>query len=238
MPGFTVKGGLHTMKGQAKKNQGEQPPPIAGGEAEKRDGGGQAAVSTGTGEKGAGPRAHGNGSEGRGSHSNNQKLLVGLAAVILVILIAGLSFALGFTMGNQSAGISTLVGERRGVPPSKGGPPGPGGERGPRVPEGAEEGARPDRQNPKEQIQEQLNDENTELIEGEVASTDGTIVTVQGFGGAEIVALTGETRFLGAGGSEAGGGDVSQLAPGARVTMLIRKAEDGSLEAVAVRVMD
>ncbi|MBU4173751.1 MAG: hypothetical protein KKB90_12335 [Actinobacteria bacterium] len=226
------------MKGQAKKNQAEQPPSTLGGEAEKRDSGGQAADSTGTGEKGVVPRAHGNGSEGSGSYSNNQKLLIGLAAAILVILIAGSSFALGFAMGNQSAGISTLVGERRGGMPPEGGPPGPGGERGPRMPEGAEEGARPDRQNPKEQVQEQLNDENTELIEGEVASIDGTIVTVQGFGGAESVALTGETRFLGAGGGEIGGGDISQLTSGARVTMLIRKAEDGSLEAVAVRVKE
>ncbi len=226
------------MKGQAKRNQREQPPPTVGGEAEKRDSGGQADNSTGTGEKGVAPRAHGNGSKGRGNQSNNQKLLTGLAAAVLVILIAGSSFALGFAMGNQSAGINTLVGERRGGLPSEGGPPGPGGEKGPRVPEGAEEEARPDRRNPKEQIQERLNDENTELIEGEVASMDGTIVTVQGFGGAEMLALTEEPRFLGAGGGEIGGRDISRLEPGARVTMLIRKAEDGSVEAVAVRVMD
>lgn len=223
------------MKGQENKNQREQPPPTVSGEAEKRDSGDQATDSTGSGEKGVAPRAHSS-SEGRGSHGNNQKLLIGLAAAILVVLIVGLSFALGFAMGNQSAGINTLIGERREGLPPEGGPPGPGGERGPRMPKGAEEGARPDRQNPKEQIQEQLNDENTELIEGEVASIDGTTVTVQGLGGAEIVALTEETRFPGAGDGEMGGRDNSQLVPGARVTMLIRKAEDGNLEAVAVRV--
>jgi len=238
MQGFIEKEGFHPMKGHEKKNQREQPPPSVDEEAEKRDSGGQAADRAGTGERGVVPRAHGNGSEGRGSYGSNQKLLIGLAAAVLVILIAGLSFALGFAMGNQSAGISTLVGERREGMPPEGGPPGPGGERAPRMPEGAEEGARPERQNPKEQIQEQLNDENTELIEGEVASIDGGIVTVQGFGGAEIVTLTEETRFPGAGGGEIGGRDNSQLAPGARVTMLIRRAEDGSLEAVAVRVMN
>lgn len=225
----------------------EQQTPPGGRQVSKPSGeGGLQPAGTGVGgspgEGATKPPGGGKGGDpNRGSYDKSQKILLGLAVAILLLLIAGSVFALGYYMGRQDAGIRTLVDDSRGGRFPEGGPPGdPRGEPGVGIPGGPGEGEAPGRQQVKERIEQQLQDEDTELIKGEVTAFDGSNITVQALHGSETMTVTDETRFLGGGPGEAGGGQdaASLVAPGARVTLLVRKGDGEKLEVLAVRVVE
>jgi hypothetical protein len=170
------------MKGQGKNEQRVSQPPAAGGESVTReDPGVGGRVSGGIPGERASSVPPGAGAGGRATSSRDsrsQKLLTGLTAAVLAVMIAGLSFGIGYILGNQNAGIRTLVRDRPAGRLPEGGLRRKLQEDGLRIPESAEEGKPPERQNRKEQIQKQLEDENTELIEGNVASTGDPPVNV------------------------------------------------------------
>jgi hypothetical protein len=75
-------------------------------------------------------------------------------------------------------------------------------------------------------------------VQGQVASVSGGNLTIDTADGAQTVSITQNTRFPGAGaaGSDPGAGAGAQsLQPGESVFVVVKKAADGNLEALAVR---
>jgi hypothetical protein len=139
-----------------------------------------------------------------------QWVLVAIAAVILIVIVAAGGFAVGYAVGNRNSKSAGLTG-------------------------GAQQGQAPQRL---QRLQQQLEQRGASLVQGQVASVSGGNLTIDTADGAQTVSITQNTRFPGAGaaGSDPGAGAGAQsLQPGESVFVVVKKAADGNLEALAVR---
>lgn len=87
-----------------------------------------------------------------------------------------------------------------------------------------------------QRLQQQLQQRGESVIGGQVTSVTDSSVTIETQKGTQTVSVTADTRFpaAAAGGNGAGAG-IQALQPGQRVFVVVKKAADGKLEAVAVR---
>jgi len=164
-------------------------------------------------------------------HNRNQRLLIGISAAILAMLVIASVFTLGYFIGhgNGAAG-APLNGGRQG-------PVGSGGLSGGlrQSAAGGAAGAR---------IREKVRSGEAQLVRGDVTSVEGSKVTLQSESGSTTVALTDNTRYLGQGRqSKAPGtpavtaGGAKKLEKGQKVTVFVERDSSGNMEALAVRVM-
>jgi len=164
-------------------------------------------------------------------HDRNQRLLIGISAAILAMLVIASAFALGYFIGHENGVTGTLVkGGRQGLVS-------PGGLKGglKQPVAGGAAGGR---------IREMIRNGEAELARGDVTSVEGGKVTLQTESGSVTIALTDNTRYLGQGsqgkapGAPAGAaGEAKKLEKGQKVTVLVQRDSGGNMEALAVRVM-
>lgn len=167
------------------------------------------------------PASPGGGSFAR---SNQAWMVLGaVAAAVAVLLVACGFFGLGYLTGRSGQGGKSplpAAGGGRGLEQNtgqglKGQEPGAPGER-------------------VERLKQALQKRGADLIEGTVESVDDKSVTLDTGSGKQTVGLTPDTKFPGSGGQAAGAG-AQKLQAGEKVFVVVRKAADGKLEAVAVR---
>ena len=167
------------------------------------------------------PPSHPRGRREGGAYERNQKALLVIGIAILAIIVIASSYALGYTIGNQSADTRPLIGgrsaERSGAGQGQGGGGLPGG------------GVR-------ERVGKMLDSGEASLITGKVRAVQGGELTVETPGGNQTVSVAADTRYLGAGAAGAGGGKAADLRTGEQVQVLARKGPDGKLQAIAVRL--
>lgn len=161
----------------------------------------------------------------------NQKVLLGIGAGILVVLLCGGMFAVGFVVGNGSDKGGTGLGlTGRGTGPGRQQGAGPGQA-------GGEAGQGAVRQ----KVQQWLQQQDATLVRGQVTGVDDGTVNIQTPDGEQTIAVTESTRVLGAGqaagqGVTGGSGSVAQdLQQGERIVVAVRKGADGKLEALALK---
>ncbi len=162
----------------------------------------------------------------------NQKLMLGIGAGILVVLLCGGMFAVGFAVGNRSDTNGKVLGLR-----STG--TGLGRQQGTGQQQAAGGAARGAAQ---QKVQQWLQQQDATLVRGQVTGVNDGSVNVQTPDGEQTIALTEETRVLGAGqaaGSGATGGSgtgaARDLKQGERIVVAVRKGADGKLEALALK---
>ena len=160
--------------------------------------------------------------EGAKKFGGNQKVVIGILAAILVVMVIASSFAIGYFIGHQNGVTGTLTtGGRPGMAP-----PGGGGKQGQSQGGGGIGGGAAG-----ERIREMIQSGEAELVRGDVTSVEEGKVTVQTAKGSETIALTDNTRYPGR------AGEVKKLEKGQKVTVLVRRGEGGNVEALAVRIM-
>ena len=154
--------------------------------------------------------------------NRNQRLLIGISAAILAMLVIASVFTLGYFIGhgNGAAGAPLNGGLSGGLRQSAA---------------GGAAGAR---------IREKVRSGEAQLVRGDVTSVEGSKVTLQSESGSTTVALTDNTRYLGQGRqSKAPGtpavtaGGAKKLEKGQKVTVFVERDSSGNMEALAVRVM-
>ncbi len=164
----------------------------------------------GTPQAGPPPARPGNGDR----YARNQRLLLGIAAGILaVVLIAG-SFVVGYLVGDSGREVvAPGIGRARGLA---------GGQAGPAA------GLR-------EQFGDLLRSGEGVALRGKVTSVSDSSLTVETASGSEQVELTGETRYLGRGIAASGQLGAASVKAGEQV-LVVAKKTDGKLQALLVRV--
>lgn len=169
------------------------------------------------------PPAHPRGGRDGGAYERNQKALMFIGIAILAIIVIASSFALGYTIGNQSADNRPLIGTRSAERFGAGQGPGAGILPGRKV---------------RERVAEMLDSGEASLITGTVRAVQDGNVTVETPGGDQTVSVAADTRYLGAGAGAAGagGGKAAELKTGEQVQVLARKGPDGKLQAIVVRI--
>jgi hypothetical protein len=161
-------------------------------------------------------------------YNRDHRLLIGISAAILAVLVIASAFALGYFIGHGNGVTDTLA---------------KGGRQGQVTPGGLNQGLGRSQVGGAvgERLRGMIQSGEAELVRGDVAAVEAGKITVQTEKGSEIIALTDDTRYLGQGriqGGQAGGTDqVKKPEKGDKVTVIARRSDDGSLQALAVRVM-
>lgn len=159
---------------------------------------------------------------------DSHRLLIGISAAILAVLVIASAFALGYFIGHGNGVTDTLA---------------KGGRQGQVTPGGLNQGLGQSRGGGAagERVREMIQSGEAELVRGDVTAVEEGKITVQTEKGSETIALTDNTRYLGQGriqGGQTGGTDeVKRPEKGQKVTVIARRGADGSLQALAVRVM-
>ncbi|MBK5092185.1 MAG: hypothetical protein JJE48_01550 [Actinobacteria bacterium] len=158
---------------------------------------------------------------------DSHRLLIGISAAILAVLVIASAFALGYFIGHGNGVTDTLAkGGRQGQVTTDRLNQGLGQSRG-----GGAAG---------ERAREMIQSGEAELVRGDVTAVEEGKITVQTEKGNEAIALTDNTRYPGAGAQGKATGTPSgaaQLKNGQKVTVLVRRDSSGNMEALAVRVM-
>ncbi len=158
------------------------------------------------------------GSRGQGSGG---KMLIGLGIAVLSVVVIAASFGLGYAIGHRDEGVPQLGRALR--QNALDGIAGGAGKQG-----AQDAGVRG-------RLRQMVASGEASVVRGSVASVEDGAVTVDTPDGQQTVSLTDRTRYLVAGGGASGGGP-GAMEPGQQVQVLARKAGDGSLSAVAVRM--
>lgn len=203
----------------------DKPDPVTGGPAETAEPGGEA-----TGTAIQPPECATRDKADR--TQRNQRVLLGVGAGILVVLICGGMFAIGYVVGNRPG----TAGPGLGLSGSRGGPGLRGTGQGQQA--GGKAGA------VQQRVQQWLDQNDATLVRGEVTGVGDGSVSVRTPEGEQTIAITGGTRVLG-GGQAAGDGQTAaggagaagDLQQGEKVVVAVRKGTDGKLEALALKKM-
>lgn len=186
-------------------------------------------ASDSAGAAGPGPAAPGAPPAGGGGGSRGgMKALLAVGITVLAIVVVAASFGLGYAIGNKDTGAPALrrAALRQGLGDGAGGGlPGDGQQ-------GAEVRGRLREMGGR--LREMVESGEASVVRGSVASVQDGTVTVETESGQQTVDLTEQTRYLSAGGGDAGGGS-GALEAGRQVQVLARKGPDGKLQAIAVR---
>lgn len=160
------------------------------------------------------PKRKKHNSDDAGRRARDQRALIGLGIAVLVLLIIGASFGIGFAVGDYHEGSRTLLRNRlqNGMGP---------GQRLRRF---------------RENAQGMMQNGEASVIRGTVAAVDANNLTVQTSSGNQTVSLSANTKYLGAAGGNGGSNTGVSLAVGEQVQVFARKTADGKLEAVLIRV--
>lgn len=151
------------------------------------------------------------------SSVNLQWALLAVGAAVLIIMVVVAGFGLGFVVGRGRTAqrVATDL-------PAAGGAagqlPGARGQAGQRL----------------GQLQQYLEQNDASLLRGKVDSVDSSSLTVETPQGKQTIAVTADTRYLGAGAGGAGGS--ASVKAGENVWIAVKKDADGKLQALAIRI--
>ncbi|MFH1150050.1 MAG: hypothetical protein V1748_06225 [Actinomycetota bacterium] len=167
-----------------------------------------------------------------GRRERNHRVLLGIGAGILAVLICGGMFAIGYVVGNRPGTTGTGLGLKG----SRGGLGLRGTGQGQQA--GGNAGA------VQQRVQQWLDQNDATLVRGEVTGVGEGSVSVRTLEGEQTIAITGDTRVLGGGqatgdGETAGGGAgaAGDLQQGEKVVVAVRTGTGGKLEALALKKM-
>jgi len=154
---------------------------------------------------------------GQGSSVNLQWALLAVGAAVLMILVAVAGFGLGFVVGRGRTA-QRVANNLPAAGGAAGQLPGAQGQAGQRL----------------GQLQQYLQQNDASLLRGTVDSVDSGSLTVTTPQGTQTVAVTADTKFLGAGAGGAGGS--GSVKAGENVWIAVKKGADGKLQALIVRI--
>lgn len=158
-----------------------------------------------------------------GGNPARQWALVAISAAVLASVIAASFFWIGYVVGGRGTskpGFNAYQvpgAQPKGLTEGQQGGPGQQGER-------------------LQRLQEELQTRGADLLDGVVASVEGGTLTIETPKGDMSVQLTEGTQYKGQGAQEGTGAGPQDLSSGRRIFVVVKKNDQGQLEALVVRI--